>query len=155
MLVAMLLMLLAGGIVTATIQLAARQYRARTQEADAQLLCSALSLFVQNELTYAGDLVSGTENQLAGFTDHVQGFGKNCAFVITDEGHLAVEYGGNRFEAVGKGAYGGRDTLRVERSIICDDPDDIRQVSVTIQVFDEDGAKPLAENVFSVRPLAP
>lgn len=166
MLAVVLLILLTSGILASTIRLATQQLRTRTQEADAQLLCSALSLFVQTELTYAEHL-----DQSGGalrFTDHVQGFGTGCAFVSLDAdgnptaedvgGRLAVEYlrseGGSGtakyFEAAGAGAYGGGKNLREQHTISYDDAR--QQVNVTIRVLNDRGVE-LAKNEFAVRPL--
>ncbi len=169
-LVVVLMALLTSGIVASTVHLAATHFRARTQEADAQLLCSSLSLFVQNELTYAGELkTTGADYQLESFTDHVQGFGANCSFV-DNEGRLAVRYnGGDLFEATGAGAYKGSKTLTEQCRIFYNDtPSDITvdlssteqrelaagTAAVCIEIRDENG-RPIAVNSFAVRPLAP
>lgn len=149
-LIVVLLIVLTSGILASTIQLAAQQFRARTQETDAQLLCSSLSLFVQNELTYAGNLAQSGDTLR--FTDHLRGFGSGCAFVTTESGRLALEYGAaSRFEVVNEGAYGGRKELREEHTIVYDGA---KQVNVTLRVLNKNGVE-LAKNVFAVRPIAP
>lgn len=158
MLVVVLLVLLVSGIVASTVQLAAKHFRARTQEADAQLLCSALSLFVQNELTYAGEIKTGENNELVSFTDHVQGFGTDCSFVSADgnggeapEGRLAIKYnGGDYFEAASAGSYTGHKALRERHEITYENG----QANVTIEILDEN-RHPITANSFAVRPLAP
>lgn len=152
LLITMFLIAIAGAIITATVTQASRQFRQRSQDSDAQLLCSSLSLFVQNELTYAGD-ISGSGESLT-FTDHALNLGKGCAFVINADGRLVVTYaGGKTYEAVGGGAYKGSKQLRAEQEIAYAGG----KASVKISVYGKvDGADALlAENEFSVRPIAP
>lgn len=152
LLVTVLLVTLVGGIIAATVDLAAGQFRDRTQEADAQLLCSALSLFVQSELTYAGD-VEMTGGTLT-FTDRTHKFGPGCSFAVSDEGHLVLQYPGGSYEIVGAGSYQGRKTLKVQPSIKLSGKD---KIAVTIAVADANapGGKPLAECSFQVKAVAP
>lgn len=146
LLVTVLLVTLIGGIITATVDLAAKQFRDRTLESDAQLLCSALSLFVQSELTYAGDMEIGDS---PAFTDHTHNLGPGCSFAI-NEGRLVLQYPGGSYELVGTGSYRGRNkALTAEQSIYFDGAKAVVKIDIL-----SDG-KSLASNEFKVQPVAP
>lgn len=149
LLITLFLVTLAGGIIAATVDLSTRQFNDRTQDADAQLLCSALSLFVQNELIYAEDIASdaGTVK----FTDHVYALGSGCSFDVNTDGRLVLNYSGNSYEAVGAGSYKGRKALKVTGLTIAPSGD---TVQVTIVVSDKKGTE-LATSSFTVKPIAP
>ncbi len=127
LLVTVVLVAIIGSIITLSVTLALRQFRARTQDSDAQLLCSALALFVQDELTYAGNIVTtevtdeggATRNEVKSFTDHARDLGAECSFKVTN-GQLRLQFTKNKivvgegegaallnyYDPIGKGAYG-------------------------------------------------
>ena len=151
LLITILLITLAGGVIVATIDLATKQFQELTQDSDAQLLCSALSLYVQNELTYAGDV--RTVNGQVTFTDHARNLGTGCYF-DTKDGRLVVHYGGSEYEAVGTGTYGGtRSHKKLAETHTVTYEGGVATVTIEVRAAGE--TRVLASNTFLVRPIAP
>ncbi|MBQ9460161.1 MAG: prepilin-type N-terminal cleavage/methylation domain-containing protein [Oscillospiraceae bacterium] len=149
LIVVVVIVTIAGGVIAATVDLAVGHYDRLMQQSDAQLLCSSVSLFVQKELTYAGNV------QVAGdsvtFTDHANDLGKGCVLAAAD-GKIKVSYSGGSFSPIGDGAYGGaRKQLTVDSAFEEKEND---CVEVVIKVNGKSGAT-LAENTFRVKPVAP
>lgn len=168
LLITIVLITLAGGVIVATSDIAVRQFREQTQSADAQLLCSSLSLFVQKEATYAGSL--RMDGGTLKFTDHVHDLGPGCSLVCVEEaenaesgrpelneaaeGRLALKYDdGAYYEAVGTGAYTSRHKeLKAKLTTLSYAGG---RVQIKIEVLDGKTGNTLAESSFSVKPIAP
>lgn len=185
LMITVVLVAIIGGIVTVSITLALNHFRARTQDSDAQLLCSALALFVEDELTYASNIQAKVaedgsgRNEIDSFTDHARDLGSKCRFLVDDTtGHLVLSYGGidtNIYEPVGAGAYGGSVTVPPEveggapgtkvvsgnKSLTAGITTDCLadgKVRVTISVFEYPkaaDASPLTTTEFTVKPISP
>lgn len=159
LLITVVLVSIAGGIIVATVDLASKQLRTRAQESDAQLLCSALSLFMQNELTYAGDVK--LEGGKVTFTDNANGLGKNCTFETNGDGHVVMLYSGGSYDPVGAGDYGGESAhkeFKAEQTVEPDDGGDANngeRLKVNVKVRDAKTDAILAESTFRVKPIAP
>ncbi|MBE6069662.1 MAG: type II secretion system protein [Clostridium lundense] len=163
MLAVILLLSLASAVVVSTVDLAARQFRLRTQDSDAQLLCSSLSLFVQNELTFASNIQAKAGEDNVTFDEHVYGLGSNCSFSTTADsvedptktgGKLVLFDGGTtQIKAVNDASYEGRKKLQESHTIKWDG----QLATVTISIYEgsPDDDNLLAENKFKVKPIAP
>jgi type II secretory pathway pseudopilin PulG len=88
LLLATIIMLLATSVLTGTISLALSNYRKASQASNAQLLCSTLSVYVQNELSYAsvtldkdGNIKTGNGGAVQ-FTSGAHNFGPDAYFGI-------------------------------------------------------------------------
>ncbi|MBE6910469.1 MAG: type II secretion system protein [Ruminococcaceae bacterium] len=174
MMAVVLLISLVGVVVISTVDIASKEFRVTTQDSDAQLLCSSLSLFVQNELTYASDY----DNSTGTFTERVQGFGSGCSFISVDAdgvpiaapaeptegapapttvgGYLALICTGSdgftqvgSVRAVSNASYVGRKNLTETHNIVYVDGQ--KRFDVTITIYD--GTEVVAQNKFSVKPI--
>ena len=88
-LLATLIMLFATTIITQTMSLALGQFRKTTQFSNAQLLCSAISAYVEGELSYATVTKEGSGiRSIDGatvFSSEVHNFGPDAYFTILDD----------------------------------------------------------------------
>jgi prepilin-type N-terminal cleavage/methylation domain-containing protein len=154
MLITILLMSIAGGIIASVIDLAVKHYDKLMKQSDAQLLCSAVSVFVQNELTYASDI--DVDDSKVTFTDHANDLGSGCELAADTNGHMVVKYSGG-VKSIGDGAYGGDASSKDFKAV----PEFSRSgdyIIVTIKINGKvngvDGTT-ITENTFSIKPVAP
>lgn len=168
MMVTVLILALATTILVTAMGLAGSRYREQLCRSKAQMLCASVSTFVQNELTYAGEI--DPSGGVVTFRSNALVPGAVCRFSIRD---------GEAFEDVtsAAGAYGelyltwGAD--EADRYPVVDaafyDTDGIRaamgldwlesdehpeQFHVTVRVSDTAG-NALTENDFYVSPVSP
>ena len=95
-----LIMMIATGMITQTLDLALKQFQKSTQISEAHTLCSALSTYVDGELTYATMDGSKLTGDKVVFDSDGHGLGAGSFFAIkTTSGSTPV---GNNTTAVGK-----------------------------------------------------
>jgi type II secretory pathway pseudopilin PulG len=158
LLIVIVIMTIAGIIITGTVDLALKHYDRLMQESDAQLLCSSASVFVQNELTYAGKVTVATDNKSVSFVDHANDLGNNCTLTTTADGKILVNYtaegAAKTYSPIGEGSYGG-DGQHKSLTVTPEFRDVGNGViGVTITVNGRNGVQ-LTENTFRVKPVAP
>ena len=138
-----------------------------TRASEAQLLCSALTSSIQNELTYAKDVkVSG--GKLTTYFSSARKMGPGCT-IIVDGGEIKISNGTEKYALVDKANYssanrsGAGGTGQFLTAYLSDITWDGKAFNVTLWVCDsknliadadtaEDGA--LAFSKFSVIPLS-
>jgi hypothetical protein len=89
LLFATLIMLFATSILTSTISLAMSNYKKTVQASNAQLLCSTLSVYVENELSYAVvnkeiKYKDNSSSKAVLFSSEAHNFGPDAYFVIVN-----------------------------------------------------------------------
>lgn len=176
LLLATLIMLLSTSIITATITLAMNQYRRSMQMANASVLCTMLSNYVENELGSATIVLDSSGHVTTGrggeflFTSNSHKFGPGAYFALLDDdgrfldyvkldnsssvGRLAetsIIYDDKYFKIAGDGAYKkSKDVHSLYSGMNVSYQS--RALSVHIWVEDNTGDV-LAENYFIVVPL--
>ncbi|MBO4914814.1 MAG: type II secretion system protein [Oscillospiraceae bacterium] len=157
LLVTVILITIVGGVITATVNIATQSLKNGSQESDAQLLCSALSVFMQDELTYAGK-VNATSGKTVEFTDNARGLGKKCSFRTNGDGHLVMTYYKSgtieEYDPVGAGDYGGKTAHKSFRAVQ-EVTIEGKLLKVYVAVIDANSGIEIAENTFYVKPVAP
>lgn len=93
MMMCVLILALASAVITNTLVLGINQFKSRTRETEARLLCNALSLAVQDQLTYVREAEADDEKNLGKFRSSAEGFQDvQCALLRSTEGKLYMEY---------------------------------------------------------------
>ena len=160
LLAATLIMMMATGLLTQTLNLALDQFYKSTRESKAQILCSTLCTYVQNELTYAmvyaDDSTVSKMKERDGavcFDSGVHGMGKDARFVIKN-GMLfeTSDAYGKDYAIVGEGAYtvGKKQGDRLSAAITM--KKDTFSIVAEIKVKDSQGNQ-LTGKTFRVIPL--
>ena len=167
MLVAMLIMLLATGALTMTINLAIKHFYKSTQESEAQVLCATLSEFVEDELTFA----NVSEPYSYSWSGGTHNMGNGISFFIKDAtsytkikddtdsnyGQLVItgnNYAGNYFNAANSASYEvGKSRsydLAASMSLVWENG----KYKVNIRVVDKDNnSEVLSRAEFTVKPI--
>ena len=183
LLLATLIMLLATSIITATIALAMDQYRNIQKVANAETLCTMLSNYVENELSYSTIILNDTGTDVRPgskggefiFNSDAHNFGAGAYFVVIDEqgkfidyispgeipsrnGRLAessIVYEDKFYNIAGEGAYKKNNaSLALYSAMSINYLNDKRALSIHIWVTDKDtGGDTLVENYFLVVPF--
>ena len=88
LLVSTIIMMLATGLITSTLDLAIRQFHKSTTNSNAQLLCSTLANYVTSELAYATVHVSSDEDgaDVTTFDSDVHNMGIGASFTTSQDG---------------------------------------------------------------------
>ena len=164
MLVCVLILLLCTGVISSTMALAANQFKARTRESEARLLCNALSLAVQDQLLYARSVTpvpsatSTGDVTLTSFVSGAEGMkGVTCSFKVVNN-MLTLKYGVGSKEyylpLVDDSVYSGGKDLRVQESdFSCtyDTAEGCFRVSITVDSTSQSIQS--ATNTFTVTPV--
>ena len=182
LLLSTLILLLATSIITATIALAMDQYRKTQKVANAELLCTILSNYVEKELSYstiilndAGtDVRPGSKGGEFVFNSDAHNFGAGAYFAVVDEqGHIdyigpgeipsrngriaesSIVYEDKFYNIAGEGAYKRNNaSLALYSAMSINYLNDKRALSIHIWVTDKDtGGDTLVENYFLVVPF--
>lgn len=85
LLIATLILLLTSAMLVVCIQLGLKQLYKQTQDSEAQMLCTMLSTAIQDELTYASEIETGTTTAGNTITFAKEGMDKPVSFYIASE----------------------------------------------------------------------
>ncbi|MCR5469133.1 MAG: hypothetical protein K6F37_09245 [Lachnospiraceae bacterium] len=170
LLVAVLIMLLATGTLTAAMSLAIRHFYKSTQKSEAQILCGSLAEFVEDELSFSTVKITGSDISISKGTHNM---GSDISFYVNTTGdtYTAVDattvgtYGkltisgdnftGQYFKLTTDGAYDVGDnkgySLAAGMSLAWDNTN--KWFNVEIRVVDKSESDILSNVQFTVKPL--
>ena len=173
MLVTCLILTLFGGLATQAVNTAAIQFGKQTQRSEAQLLCTEISTFLEDELTCASDVLYNADGSLVSYRSRAHSGGQGSYIAAssaeTDSTFVGATASGSGSQPVLKGngltapypvapaaMYRtsandmGVSEMCASIGIAWDTTNKVYQVQV--KVFDKDSLDQLAASSFTVRP---
>ena len=172
-LLSLIILMLSTTIIIQCFNLGMANVIKQTRSSQAQLLCSALTSSLQNELTYARD-IKLTREKLDTYYSSSRGMGENCRIVV-NSGEIKIKSGDNEYPLVSSANYLATNRAGVNQGeyflkaylaeIKWIDDDNEKGFDVIIWVDDGSRVVPLtadeaeetalAYSHFRVKPLAP
>ena len=166
LLVAMLIMLLATGALTMTINLAIKHFYKSVQESEAQVLCATLTEFVEDELSFATVMTSspdswsgGTHNMgngIAFYTETASSYARVGDSTGETYGQLVISgdnYAGNFFKAANSASYEVGNVRHYDLAESMSLKWTGNHYEVVIKIVDKDDHSVLSKAEFTVKPV--
>lgn len=156
MLLCCVILLLTAALITDTLDLGVRQFKARSRDSEAQILCNAISLAVRDQLACVSRVTKSGDNP--SFYTNANGLGfVECRIGVDDDGKAVLKYTDDtgtakNYKLLSDSAYAAYgDGLKAEIGVEAESG--AFSVTVTVKNEKDSGARSEVTNSFTVEPI--